>query len=73
MRPLPPQAGTAEGAMATPTEMREQSRWYRDAARNESDILIKRQLAARAFDLAQLAEHTEREEARIAHLKSKYG
>ncbi len=59
--------------MATPAEMREQSRWYRNAARNEFDIAVKRQLAARAFDLAQLAEHTEREEGRMARLKSMFG
>jgi hypothetical protein len=45
----------------TPAEMREQSRRYREAARNAVDVATKRRLAGKALALAQLAEAIERE------------
>jgi hypothetical protein len=51
-----------EGRMPlTPAEMREQSRRYREAARNAVDVATKRALAEKALALAQLAEAIERE------------
>ncbi len=44
----------------TPAEMREQSRRYREGARNAVDVATKRRLAAKALALAQRAEAIER-------------
>ncbi len=46
-----------------PSELREESRRCREAARNASDIDLKRSLASRALALALLAEQIERDEA----------
>lgn len=44
------------------TEMRAQSRRLQDAARHETDPDLRLRMAARSFELAQLAEQLEREE-----------
>jgi hypothetical protein len=41
--------------------LREQSKRYREEARNATDLAHKRRLAKRALELAQLAEQTERD------------
>ncbi len=46
-----------------PSELREESRRCREAARNASDSDLKRSLASRALALALLAEQIERDEA----------
>lgn len=46
-----------------PPELREESRRYREAARNASDSDLKRSLASRALALALMAEQIEREQA----------
>ena len=48
-------------ANPTPTELREESHRLREAARKESNIDVKRQLASRALELAQRAERIERD------------
>jgi len=47
--------------MATPAELREQSRLYREIAEEEITLPIKQRLARHALALAQLAEKIERE------------
>ena len=45
----------------SPAQLREESRNLREAARRETNLEIKRKLAERALELAQLAENIERE------------
>jgi hypothetical protein len=47
--------------LPTPEELREQSRRFRDAARNAAEAATKRRLAAHAAALAQIAEALDRE------------
>ena len=49
--------------MATATELREESRIYREAAADESTPALKLYLARHALALAQLAERLERARA----------
>jgi len=51
--------------MPTPTECREGSRLFREAAGRETEPHLKHGLAGHALALAQLAEKIEREEATI--------
>ena len=44
----------------TPAELRDKCRLTIEEARNEPNLLQKRTLAARAFDMAQHAEEDER-------------
>ncbi len=46
-----------------PAELREQSRLYRQAAENETNLYLSRTLASHALALAELAEKIERDEA----------
>lgn len=49
--------------MPTPGELREQARLYRQVAKMESTLEIRRRLINHALALAQLAEKIERDEA----------
>ena len=49
--------------MATPAELREQSRLFREMAKTETEPQLRRHLAANAMALAQLAEKIERDKA----------
>ena len=49
-------------AKLTAAELREQSRRCREEARGTADPLLKRMLAGRALELAQLAEAMDRDE-----------
>ena len=46
-----------------PVELREQSRLYREAAENETNLYLSRTLASHALALAELAEKIERDES----------
>ncbi len=49
--------------MLTPSELRDQARFYRDASVQEPVPELRRRLASHALALAQLAERVEREQA----------
>lgn len=44
-------------------ELREQSRQYREAAKTETNLYLRRTLASHALALAELAEKVERNDA----------
>lgn len=49
--------------MPTPSKLREQSNEYREMARKETTLALKRYLASHALALAELAEKIARDEA----------
>lgn len=57
--------------LPTPTELREHSRRYQEAAANATDGATKRLLASHALTLAQIAEAIEREAVQ-AEKKERY-
>ena len=54
-------AHVVEGSMRTPAQLREASRTYNCAARDEAEPHLKLGLARHALALAQLAERIERD------------
>jgi hypothetical protein len=58
---LPGAKRTSPRGKRTAADLREQSKRYREEARNATDLAHKRRLAKRALELAQLAEQTERD------------